>query len=63
MLAQLTAAPCATPNLAAAPCATLAGSSFGGICTLWACMHYPGRFGAALVESPSLWFADERFLK
>lgn len=41
----------------------LGGSSFGGICTLWACMHYPGRFGAALVESPSLWFADERFLK
>jgi enterochelin esterase-like enzyme len=41
----------------------LGGSSFGGICTLWAAMHYPGRFGAALVESPSLWFADERFLK
>lgn len=39
------------------------GSSFGGICTLWACMHYPGRFGAALVESPSLWFADEKFLR
>ena len=47
-----------------APCLTLlAGSSFGGICTLWACMHYPGRFGAALVESPSLWFADEKFLR
>lgn len=39
------------------------GSSFGGICTLWACMHHGDRFGAALVESPSLWFADERFLR
>lgn len=39
------------------------GSSFGGICTLYACMHYGDRFGAALVESPSLWFADEKFLR
>ena len=39
------------------------GSSFGGICTLWACMHHPGVFGAALVESPSLWFNDEKFLR
>ncbi len=41
----------------------LGGSSFGGICTLVACMRHGGRFGAALVESPSLWFADERFLR
>jgi len=40
------------------------GSSFGGICALWACMHHPGRFGAALVESPSLWFSQgQRFLR
>jgi enterochelin esterase-like enzyme len=39
------------------------GSSFGGICTLWASMHYGDRFGAALVESPSLWCADEKFLR
>jgi enterochelin esterase-like enzyme len=39
------------------------GSSFGGICTLWACMHHSDRFGAALVESPSLWIADEKFLR
>lgn len=39
------------------------GSSFGGICTLCACMRHGDRIGAALVESPSLWFADERFLR
>ena len=39
------------------------GSSFGGICTLWASMHYADTFGAVLVESPSLWFADESFLR
>ena len=39
------------------------GSSFGGVCTLYACMHHGHRFGAALVESPSLWFADEKFLR
>ena len=39
------------------------GSSFGGICALWASMHYPHVFGATLVESPSLWFAEEKFLR
>lgn len=39
------------------------GSSFGGICALYAAMRYPGRFGALLAESPSLWFADEKFLR
>jgi enterochelin esterase-like enzyme len=39
------------------------GSSFGGVCALWAAMRYPERLGAALVESPSLWFADENFLR
>ena len=38
------------------------GSSFGGICTLIASMRLPGLFGAALVESPSLWLAEERVL-
>ena len=38
------------------------GSSFGGICTLIASMRRPGLFGAALVESPSLWLAEERVL-
>lgn len=39
------------------------GSSFGGICALWAAMHHSDKFGAVLVESPSLWFAEERFLR
>ncbi|GAB4823020.1 hypothetical protein N2152v2_010066 [Parachlorella kessleri] len=39
------------------------GSSFGGVCALWASMNHPDRIGAALVESPSLWIADEKFLR
>ncbi|GIL61274.1 hypothetical protein Vafri_15689 [Volvox africanus] len=39
------------------------GSSFGGICALCAALRHPGVFGSLLVESPSLWFADERLLK
>jgi S-formylglutathione hydrolase FrmB len=39
------------------------GSSFGGICTLWACMHHGDKFDAALVESPSLWFGEEKFFR
>ncbi|KAG1672027.1 hypothetical protein FOA52_008903 [Chlamydomonas sp. UWO 241] len=39
------------------------GSSFGGICTLVAAMRHPGLFDAALVESPSLWLANEAVLK
>jgi len=36
----------------------IAGSSMGGLITLWALFHRPGSFGAAGVLSPSLWFAD-----
>ncbi|GIL79183.1 hypothetical protein Vretimale_16716 [Volvox reticuliferus] len=39
------------------------GSSFGGICALCAALRHPGVFGSLLVESPSLWFAEERLLK
>lgn len=39
------------------------GSSFGGICALWASMHYPEKFGAVLVESPSLWIDEEKFFR
>lgn len=39
------------------------GSSFGGICTLCFGMAYPELFSALLVESPSLWINDEKFLK
>ena len=38
------------------------GSSFGGICALRAATTLPDAFGAVLVESPSLWIAEERFL-
>lgn len=39
------------------------GSSFGGICALCAALRHPGVFGSFLVESPSLWFGDERMLR
>jgi len=39
------------------------GSSFGGIATLCLAMRYPGLVGSALVESPSLWIGEERFLR
>lgn len=38
------------------------GSSLGGICALAMGMTYPMRFGALLVESPSLWIGNEQFL-
>ena len=38
------------------------GSSFGGICTLCMGMRYPDAFGSLLVESPSLWIDDAKFL-
>jgi enterochelin esterase-like enzyme len=46
----------------------LAGSSFGGVAALAAGMSSGGQgggcaFGALLVESPSMWIADEAFLK
>ncbi|GLC43975.1 hypothetical protein PLESTB_000215900 [Pleodorina starrii] len=39
------------------------GSSFGGICALCAATRHPGVFGGLLVESPSLWFGEERMLR
>ena len=42
------------------------GSSFGGICALAAAMRFSGRpeaVGGLLVESPSLWVAEGRFLR
>ncbi|KAG2443225.1 hypothetical protein HYH02_009298 [Chlamydomonas schloesseri] len=39
------------------------GSSFGGICSLYMALRHPGAFGSYLVESPSLWFGDERLLR
>lgn len=46
----------------------LAGSSFGGVAALSAGMSGPGSeagcaFGALLVESPSMWIANEGFLR
>jgi len=38
------------------------GGSFGGVCALYAAMHYPHVFGSILAESPSLWIARGRFL-
>ncbi len=39
------------------------GSSFGGICALCCAVRHPGVFGGLLVESPSLWFGEERMLR
>lgn len=39
------------------------GSSFGGICTLRMALRFPELFGSILVESPSLWIANEKFLR
>ncbi len=36
------------------------GSSLGGLFSLWLALHEPGRVGAALVVSPSVWW-DEAF--
>lgn len=38
------------------------GSSLGGICALVAGMRYPTVFGSILVESPSCWIGEEKFL-
>jgi predicted alpha/beta superfamily hydrolase len=35
----------------------IGGSSLGGLISLYALYRYPGVFGAAAVQSPSLWFA------
>eukprot|EP00884_Botryococcus_braunii_P022083 jgi/Botrbrau1/8559/Bobra.0359s0023.1 len=39
------------------------GSSFGGICMLRVAQTMPHVFGALLIESPSLWIAEEAFLE
>lgn len=39
------------------------GSSFGGIAALCMGMMHPGVFGGLLVESPSLWIDEGRFLR
>ena len=36
----------------------IAGSSMGGLISLWALFRHPATFGAAGVLSPSLWFGD-----
>jgi predicted alpha/beta superfamily hydrolase len=36
----------------------IAGSSMGGLISLWALFRHPATFAAAGVLSPSLWFAD-----
>lgn len=37
----------------------LGGSSLGGLISLYGAVRHPDTFGAALVQSPALWFADE----
>ena len=41
----------------------IAGSSLGGLVSLYASFKHPETFGRAGVISPSLWWADERILK
>ena len=38
------------------------GSSFGGICALYMAMKYPGEWAGALVESPSFWAGNGRYM-
>jgi len=40
----------------------IAGSSMGGLISLYALLHRPDVFGAAAAMSPSLWFASEAML-
>ena len=39
------------------------GSSLGGVCALAMAMRHPQVFGSVLVESPSMWIGEERFLE
>ena len=39
------------------------GSSLGGLVSLWLAVHHAGTFGAALVVSPSVWWADSFALR
>lgn len=38
------------------------GSSLGGLVSMWLVVHQPETFGAALVVSPSVWWADQAIL-
>ena len=42
---------------------TLAGSSMGGLVTLWMALGHPGRFGRLIVMSPSVWWDDRVILR
>lgn len=39
------------------------GSSLGGLVTMWLLRHHAATFGAGLVVSPSVWWADEWILQ
>ncbi len=46
-----------TFNLTARPEDTIiTGRSFGGLCSAYTALHYPGVFGNALLQSPSCWY-------
>ncbi|CAL1143164.1 unnamed protein product [Cladocopium goreaui] len=38
------------------------GSSFGGICALYMAMRFPGEWAGVMVESPSFWAGDGRYM-
>jgi enterochelin esterase-like enzyme len=42
---------------------TLAGSSMGGLVTLWMASAFPGRFGSLIAMSPSIWWDRRAILK
>ena len=42
---------------------TVGGSSLGGLVSLWLAVHHADTFGAALVVSPSVWWADSFALR
>ncbi len=42
---------------------TLGGSSMGGLVTLWMASAFPGRFGALIAMSPSIWWDRRAILK
>jgi len=47
------------PTLSGAEHTVLGGSSLGGLISLYGACRHPETFGAALVQSPALWFANE----
>ncbi len=46
------------PTDPAPPATVIGGASLGGLISLYAACRHPAVFGAALVQSPALWFAD-----